>query len=70
MLRMARSATPFNWWTCGGQAVACTPSLAKSSVNWRKRNSPALSLCRVPTTRVGVLRPSLRSAVNPARKRL
>eukprot|EP00965_Chrysotila_dentata_P005987 196322-Pleurochrysis_carterae.AAC.1 len=48
---MALSATPFSWWTCGGQVVACTPSRARRSVNSRERNSPALSLCIVPTMR-------------------
>eukprot|EP00965_Chrysotila_dentata_P218192 6190450-Pleurochrysis_carterae.AAC.2 len=33
-----------------------------------ERNSPALSLCNVPTTRVGVSRPLFRRAVKPARK--
>eukprot|EP00965_Chrysotila_dentata_P070008 2312332-Pleurochrysis_carterae.AAC.2 len=66
-LLMARSATPFSWWTCGGQVVVCTPSSARSSVNYLERNSPALSLCSVPTTRVGLSRPSLRRAVKPAR---
>eukprot|EP00965_Chrysotila_dentata_P033887 1128341-Pleurochrysis_carterae.AAC.1 len=68
MLRIARSATPFNWWTCGGHVVACMPSSARNSVNCLERNSPALSLWSVPTTRVGVSRPSLSRAVNPARK--
>eukprot|EP00965_Chrysotila_dentata_P149212 4927943-Pleurochrysis_carterae.AAC.1 len=68
MLRIARSATPLSWWTCGGQVVACTPSSESSSVNCFERNSPALSLWSVPTTRVGVSRPSFKSAVNPARK--
>eukprot|EP00965_Chrysotila_dentata_P118503 3917773-Pleurochrysis_carterae.AAC.1 len=69
MLRIARSATPFSWWTCGGHVAACTPSSASSSVNCFERNSPALSLWSVSTTRVGVSRPSLRRAVKPARKR-
>eukprot|EP00965_Chrysotila_dentata_P172207 5682764-Pleurochrysis_carterae.AAC.1 len=68
MLRIARSATPLSWWTCGGQVVACTPSSETSSVNCFERNSPALSLWSVPTTRVGVSRPSFKRAVNPARK--
>eukprot|EP00965_Chrysotila_dentata_P152619 5043788-Pleurochrysis_carterae.AAC.1 len=33
ILRMARSATPMSWWTCGGHVVACTPSRASKSVN-------------------------------------
>eukprot|EP00965_Chrysotila_dentata_P228951 6196895-Pleurochrysis_carterae.AAC.1 len=69
MLRIARSATPLSCWTCGGQVVACMPSSARNSVNCFERNSPALSLCNVPTTRVGVSRPSLSRAVNPARNR-
>eukprot|EP00965_Chrysotila_dentata_P230126 6197588-Pleurochrysis_carterae.AAC.4 len=66
-LRIARSATPFNWCTCGGQVVEWTPLRANSSVKCRERNSPALSLCIVPTTRVGVSRPELRRAVKLAR---
>eukprot|EP00965_Chrysotila_dentata_P059272 1967539-Pleurochrysis_carterae.AAC.1 len=67
MLRIARSATPFSWCTCGGQVVAWTPLPASSSVNCFDRNSPALSLWIVPTTRVGVSRPALRRAVKLAR---
>eukprot|EP00965_Chrysotila_dentata_P015535 513930-Pleurochrysis_carterae.AAC.1 len=44
MERMARSATPLSWWTCGGQVVLCTPASARNSVNSRDKNSPALSL--------------------------
>eukprot|EP00965_Chrysotila_dentata_P090001 2970224-Pleurochrysis_carterae.AAC.2 len=44
------------------------PSSARNSVNCFERNSPALSQCSVPTTRVGVARPSLSRAVNPPRK--
>eukprot|EP00965_Chrysotila_dentata_P029582 983472-Pleurochrysis_carterae.AAC.1 len=69
ILRIARSATPFSWWTCGGQVVAWMPLSARNSVNCFERNSPALSLWSVPTTRVGVARPSLSRAVNPAKKR-
>eukprot|EP00965_Chrysotila_dentata_P256535 6212573-Pleurochrysis_carterae.AAC.1 len=43
------------------------PLPANSSVNCFDRNSPALSLCIVPTTRVGVSSPALRSAVKLAR---
>eukprot|EP00965_Chrysotila_dentata_P163155 5388207-Pleurochrysis_carterae.AAC.2 len=50
---MARSATPFNWWTCGGQVDECIPRSDKKSVNSLERNSPALSLCMVPTIRMG-----------------
>eukprot|EP00965_Chrysotila_dentata_P252362 6210641-Pleurochrysis_carterae.AAC.1 len=50
---MARSATPFNWWTRGGQVEECIPRSERRSVNSRERNSPALSLCKVPTMRVG-----------------
>eukprot|EP00965_Chrysotila_dentata_P237696 6202065-Pleurochrysis_carterae.AAC.1 len=64
MLRIARSATPLSWWTCGGHVVACTPSRASRSANWWDRNSPALSLWIVPTTRVGVSRPALRGRQN------
>eukprot|EP00965_Chrysotila_dentata_P108979 3600320-Pleurochrysis_carterae.AAC.2 len=46
------------------------PSSARNSVNCLDRNSPALSLWSVPTTCVGVSRPSLSRAVNPARNRL
>eukprot|EP00965_Chrysotila_dentata_P234294 6200084-Pleurochrysis_carterae.AAC.1 len=46
MEQIARSATPFNWCTCGGQVEVCTPSDASD------RNSPALSLWSVPTIRV------------------
>eukprot|EP00965_Chrysotila_dentata_P092337 3047615-Pleurochrysis_carterae.AAC.1 len=53
MDRIARSATPFNWWTCGGQVEVCTPFSDRNSVNSRERNSPALSLWRVPTMRAG-----------------
>eukprot|EP00965_Chrysotila_dentata_P138029 4565805-Pleurochrysis_carterae.AAC.1 len=49
---MARSATPFNWWTWGGQVEECLPRSERRSVNSRERNSPALSLCKVPTMRV------------------
>eukprot|EP00965_Chrysotila_dentata_P008416 274348-Pleurochrysis_carterae.AAC.1 len=52
MERIALSATPFNWCTCGGQMEVCTPSNARSSVNSRDRNLPALSLWSVPTMRV------------------
>eukprot|EP00965_Chrysotila_dentata_P176753 5837741-Pleurochrysis_carterae.AAC.1 len=52
MDRIALSATPFSWRTCGGQVDVCTPSDARRSVNSRDRNSPASSLCRVPTMRV------------------
>eukprot|EP00965_Chrysotila_dentata_P048490 1608629-Pleurochrysis_carterae.AAC.1 len=48
MDRMARSATPLSWWTCGGQVELCTPRSARNSVNSGDKNSPALSLCSVP----------------------
>eukprot|EP00965_Chrysotila_dentata_P055480 1840636-Pleurochrysis_carterae.AAC.1 len=69
MLRIARSATPFSWWTCGGHVAAWMPSSARNSVNCFERNLPALSLWSVPTIRVGVSRPLLSRAVKPARKR-
>eukprot|EP00965_Chrysotila_dentata_P008985 292179-Pleurochrysis_carterae.AAC.1 len=53
MDRIARSATPFNWWTCGGQVDVCTPFSDRNSVNSRERNSPAVSLWRVPAMRAG-----------------
>eukprot|EP00965_Chrysotila_dentata_P139425 4610300-Pleurochrysis_carterae.AAC.2 len=46
------------------------PSSAIKSVNCLERNSPALLLWSVLTTRVGVSRPSLSRAVKPARNRL
>eukprot|EP00965_Chrysotila_dentata_P147809 4878939-Pleurochrysis_carterae.AAC.2 len=53
MDRIARSATPLSWWTCGGQVVLCTPRDARKSLNSFDRNSPALSLCKVPMTCAG-----------------
>eukprot|EP00965_Chrysotila_dentata_P099232 3281336-Pleurochrysis_carterae.AAC.1 len=38
---------------CGGQVEVWTPRSDKNSVNSLDRNSPALSLCRVPMMRVG-----------------
>eukprot|EP00965_Chrysotila_dentata_P134941 4463260-Pleurochrysis_carterae.AAC.1 len=38
---------------CGGHVDECTPCLEGKSVNSRDRNSPALSLCKVPTMRAG-----------------
>eukprot|EP00965_Chrysotila_dentata_P045103 1498652-Pleurochrysis_carterae.AAC.1 len=64
--QIALSATPFSWCTCGGQVEVCTPSDARSSVNSRDRNSPALSLWRVPTIRVGDGRPAFSSALKAA----
>eukprot|EP00965_Chrysotila_dentata_P012802 423032-Pleurochrysis_carterae.AAC.1 len=43
MERIARSATPFSAWTCGGHVEAWTLDLARKSVNCVERNSPALS---------------------------
>eukprot|EP00965_Chrysotila_dentata_P114978 3800493-Pleurochrysis_carterae.AAC.1 len=64
--RIALSATPFNWCTCGGQVDVCTPSTARRSVNSRDKNSPALSLWSVPTMRAGDECPALRSALKEA----
>eukprot|EP00965_Chrysotila_dentata_P200489 6180005-Pleurochrysis_carterae.AAC.5 len=47
---MARSATPFSWCTCGGHVVAWTPLEERKDANSVERNSPALSLWKVPTT--------------------
>eukprot|EP00965_Chrysotila_dentata_P081398 2687449-Pleurochrysis_carterae.AAC.1 len=47
--------------------AACTPSRASRSENWWDKNSPALSLWILLTTRVGVSRPALRRAAKPAR---
>eukprot|EP00965_Chrysotila_dentata_P169439 5594847-Pleurochrysis_carterae.AAC.3 len=47
---MARSATPFSWCTCGGHVVAWTPLAERKAANSADRNSPALSLWKVPTT--------------------
>eukprot|EP00965_Chrysotila_dentata_P205722 6183127-Pleurochrysis_carterae.AAC.1 len=52
MERIARSATPLNWCTYGGQVVLLTPWAARNSVNSCERNSPALSECREPITSV------------------
>ena len=41
-----------------GQRVCSMVSSARSSSNCLDRNSPALSVCSVPTMRVGSLRPS------------
>eukprot|EP00965_Chrysotila_dentata_P078799 2598531-Pleurochrysis_carterae.AAC.2 len=69
-VRMARSATPLSAWMCGGEVVACTELSARSSVKSRDTNSPASSVCIVPTIRVGELRRVLRSALNLQMKRL
>eukprot|EP00965_Chrysotila_dentata_P115115 3805936-Pleurochrysis_carterae.AAC.2 len=50
MLRIARSATPFSWCTCGGHVVAFTPLALRKAANSADRNSPALSLWNVPTS--------------------
>eukprot|EP00965_Chrysotila_dentata_P226362 6195363-Pleurochrysis_carterae.AAC.5 len=42
--RIARSATPLSWCTCGGQVEVCTWLVARKSVTSFERNSPALSL--------------------------
>eukprot|EP00965_Chrysotila_dentata_P097268 3215023-Pleurochrysis_carterae.AAC.4 len=68
MERVARSATPLSWCTCGGQVVLCTPNSARNSVNSRDRNSPALSLCSNPTTRWGLGERLLRSEVLVSRE--
>eukprot|EP00965_Chrysotila_dentata_P051056 1692599-Pleurochrysis_carterae.AAC.1 len=53
---------------CGGQVEVWTwtPRSDKNSVNSLDRNSPALSLCRVPTMRVGRGEFLLAKAVNVA----
>eukprot|EP00965_Chrysotila_dentata_P132024 4364597-Pleurochrysis_carterae.AAC.1 len=47
-LRMALSATPFSWCTCGGHVVALTPFELRNEAKSADRNSPALSLWNVP----------------------
>eukprot|EP00965_Chrysotila_dentata_P005295 173827-Pleurochrysis_carterae.AAC.4 len=66
MERIALSATPFSWCTWGGHVDVCTPSEARRSVNSRDKNSPALSLCSVPTMRVGDGRPAFSSVLKAA----
>ena len=65
---IARSATPFSACTWGGQVVWATSSASSMSVNWRDRNSPALSVWSEPTTRTGdadlLLAWALRDAMN------
>ena len=51
MDRMARSATPLSWCTCGGQVVRVIDSLSRYSENSLDMNSPALSRCSWPTMR-------------------
>eukprot|EP00965_Chrysotila_dentata_P037855 1258779-Pleurochrysis_carterae.AAC.1 len=53
---------------CGGQVEVWTPRSDKNSVNSLDGNSPALSLCRVPTMRVGrgefLLAKAVKAAMN------
>ena len=67
MERMARSATPFSWCTCGGQVVWWMSSSSMSSENSRDRNSPALSVCSAPTTDMACVFPMLPNALKAAR---
>ena len=66
---MERSATPFSWWTCGGHVVWVTRDSSRSSRKWRERNSPALSVWMVETTRTTASERRLASALNDAMKR-
>eukprot|EP00966_Prymnesium_polylepis_P264273 6105034-Prymnesium_polylepis.1 len=66
---MARSATPLNWWTCGGLVVCSTLVSSISSANSRETSSPALSVCRAPTMRVRVRELALTLALNAATNR-
>eukprot|EP00965_Chrysotila_dentata_P132757 4389549-Pleurochrysis_carterae.AAC.1 len=69
IVRMARSATPLRACTCGGDVVAWMELSASRSVNSREINSPALSVCMVPTVRAGASRRVLSRALNSARNR-
>eukprot|EP00965_Chrysotila_dentata_P156588 5174237-Pleurochrysis_carterae.AAC.6 len=66
-LRMARSATPFSWCTWGGHVVECIPRVCGKAANSEDKNSPALSLCSVPTSFEPLVELRFSAAVNSAR---
>eukprot|EP00965_Chrysotila_dentata_P041160 1365861-Pleurochrysis_carterae.AAC.1 len=66
-LRMARSATPFNWCTWGGHVVEFIPRVWRNAANSEDKNSPALSLCSVPTSFEPRVELRFKAAVNSAR---
>eukprot|EP00965_Chrysotila_dentata_P194205 6176225-Pleurochrysis_carterae.AAC.5 len=53
----------------GGQVEVHTPLAARNLVNSLNKNSPALSLCRVPTARLGVPPSLFRRSLNDTEKR-
>ena len=66
---MERSATPLSWCTCGGHVVSDTSDSSRSSWNCRDRNSPALSVWMVDTTRTTASARRFANALKEAMKR-